>query len=86
MAYRYFVFDDVAQCADLLKRLWKQLFGGQRGFTISGKYIKPFQVVGGVPSILLMNDDDYRDHFEAKLSDEWSRANITVVKVLTPLY
>lgn len=85
-AYRYFVFDDVAPIAESLKRSWKQWFGGQSNFTTTGKYVKPFTVVGGVPSILCLNEDDYEEHFQDKLQSSWSRENIIFVKVVTPLY
>lgn len=84
--YRFFVFDDVAPIAESLKRMWKQWFGGQRDFTVTGKYVKPFRVSGGVPSILALNEDDYEEHFKAKLDNDWSKENIVTVFVRTPLY
>lgn len=84
--YRFFVFDDVAPIADSLKRAWKQWFGGQRDFTVTGKYVKPFTVTGGVPAILCLNEDDYEEHFKSKVENEWSRENILLVYVRSPLY
>lgn len=84
--YGYFVFDDVAPIADSLKRCWKQWFGGQRDFTVTGKYVKAFHVAGGVPSILCLNEDDFDEYFAEKCRSAWSRENLIVVNVLTPLY
>lgn len=37
---------------------WKQLVGGQRDFTVNPKYGKKKRIPGGIPSIILVNNDE----------------------------
>lgn len=59
----------------------KMLLGGQRNFNLSGKYMRPRRVKGGIPCIYLCNTQPNFGDIDA-----WIRANCTIIHLTQPLF
>lgn len=64
----------------------KALVGCQKDYTVNPKYGKKKKIKGGIPSIILCNEDeDYLKHMN-EATKEWFEANCTIVFLYEKLY
>lgn len=82
--YGYIVFDDIEW--DSIKASSKSWFGAQRDFAVSDKYRRKRRIPGGVPTIFLCNDDQFRDDLHSFAYSDWGRKNIDIVYIHNKLY
>lgn len=81
----YVLFDDVAWSSFYLSA--KSFLGAQRDFSVTDKYRRKRRLVGGIPSIVLLNPDapDYDDYLTFAMG-EWGRENIRVLRLRNKLF
>lgn len=81
----YIVFDDVNW--DSFKHSAKSFCGCQRDFSVTDKYRRKKRLVGGLPSIVLLNPDapDIEEWRNFMFSD-WGRQNIVDITLVLPLF
>lgn len=75
----YAIFDDFDDWSKFYQ--YKQFLGGQENFIITGKYVKPFPVRWGRPSIVLSNIDPRRNW-----DMDWCDKNVVFKIVQNKLY
>jgi len=80
----YVVFDDIDW--DTLKSSAKSWLGAQRDFSVSDKYRRKRRIPGGIPSILLVNPEDYCGELSQFCNGPWGKENIDVVILDNKLY
>lgn len=83
-SFGYVVFDDIEW--DSLKSSAKSWFGSQRDFSVSDKYRRKRRVAGGVPSLLLVNPEDYCGPLSEFCNGPWGKQNIDVIFLNKALY
>lgn len=81
----YVIFDDVAW--DTFKHSAKSFCGCQRDFSVTDKYKRKKRLVGGLPSIVLLNPDaeDY-DSWITFYNSDWGRQNIVCIILMASLF
>jgi len=90
---KYIVIDDIS--FDFMGGARKSLWGGQKEFTVTGKYRKNRTVKWGKPMIFLCNQaNDFRYLLNARgnglylenSEKEWYIANSVIVDITTPMF
>lgn len=80
----YIVFDDLDWDSFKLSR--KSWLGGQRDFSVTDKYRRKRRIPGGIPSIVLLNPEDFSEEFMGFCTSSWGLQNIDVVYLNTALF
>lgn len=80
----YIVFDDLDW--DTFKLSRKSWLGGQRDFAVTDKYRRKRRIPGGIPSIVLLNPEDFSNDFMSFCNSNWGQQNIVVVTLQDPLF
>jgi hypothetical protein len=83
-SHGYIVFDDINW--ESFKHSAKSFCGGQRDFSVTDKYRRKFRLAGGIPSIILLNPEDYGNGFQDFYNTHWGQENITVIWINNKLY
>lgn len=82
--FGYVVFDDIEW--ESLRSSAKSWFGAQRDFSVSDKYRRKRRMKGGIPSILLVNPEEYSGPLCDFCNSSWGKENIDVIVLNNKLY
>lgn len=83
-SFGYVVFDDILW--DTFKSSAKSWFGSQRDFSVSDKYKRKRRIPGGVPSIFLINPEDFNGPVSEFCNGPWGKQNIDIIFLNKTLY
>jgi len=81
----YIIFDDLEW--DTFKHSAKSFCGGQSDFSVTDKYRRKRKLVGGVPSIILLNPNEFKyDGWMDFALTDWGKQNIQIIELRNKLY